>query len=151
MKYLIDKETKILQYGVAVDNFEFNQEVYELIETDLQPINIVNKWQNNVWIESATEEEIAEANKAKVPKSVKSIAFLIALEFIGITKDAVLSFIETLPSPNNIIVKHSFERATFFERSSPFIPMVGQAFNKTDAELENVFFTAREIEKQLNL
>ena len=108
-------------------------------------------WNGESYIEGATPEQIAEFNKPKVPDSVKSIAFMSALELIGITNIMVLQFIETLPPPMNIFVKHSFERATFFERNSPFIPMVGQAFNKTDVELDNVFITAREIEKQLNL
>lgn len=149
MKYILSKSTDILKFAILVDYTQTDDEV--VISTDEKPTFFINKWNGEKWVENATLEQIADFNKPKVPDSVKSIAFMSALELIGITNTMVLQFIETLTPPMNIFVKHSFERATFFERQSPFIPMVGQAFNKTDAELDNVFITAREIEKQLNL
>lgn len=63
MKYLIEKHTKRLHCGIAVENFIFDTEKFDLIETDIEPTFIDNKWNGKKWIDISTPEQIAEFNK----------------------------------------------------------------------------------------
>jgi hypothetical protein len=65
MKYLIEKSGK-LHSGIAVESVDFDSEKYDLIETEIEPKFIVNRWNGNNWEEIATEEEIASFNSQPV-------------------------------------------------------------------------------------
>jgi hypothetical protein len=151
--YLVEKNTgKVCNaIEIPIEEFQFNTETHKIVSTNSVPSFYINKWNGSAFEEMATPEEIAQFTKVPVPESVHAIAFMCALELIGITEAMVDAFIETLEFPNNIIVKNSFKRATKFHRDSPFIPLVGMAFQKTDPELDDVFINAGQISLQLNL
>ena len=93
-----------------------------------------------------TKEElpIIEAEEL-VPAEVTAIQFLTQLELEGITQDAILQVISTLESPNNIMARVSFLRATSFDRDSPLISLVGAAFEKTELQLDQIFINANNL------
>lgn len=89
-----------------------------------------------------TEEEIAEKNKVVVPESVNNIQFITQLAFEGITESQVLAVIDTLTEPNKTVARVSYFRAVRFFRNNPLMQLVGQAFNKTEAQMDDIFINA---------
>lgn len=145
MKYIINKNSNILIYAVAVENHNFNEENFELIETDELPIHTINVWTGNGWEETATEEEIQEANKVKVPEIVTAIQFLTQLNLEGISEDMILGVINTLGEPLRTKALISFKRATLFERNNAIISLLAMGFNKTEVQLDEIFTNASNI------
>ena len=92
MKFLINKVSKKYICLVTRDNYIFNIELYEIIETDLFINNnfLVNKWNGSEWIEGATPEEIAEQELEK-QKILKQQQYEELLE----TDWYVVRFVET--------------------------------------------------------
>lgn len=102
-------------------------------------------WNGSEWIEGATPEEIAEANKSIVPEKVTAIQFIAQLSFEGISEQNIMAVIDTLNEPDRTVAKVSYNRAVYFERANPFISLIGQAFNKSESDLDDIFINASKI------
>lgn len=96
-------------------------------------------WNGSIWIDSRGENYIS------VPQSVTAIQFLSQLELQGITEANIFAIINNLPSPNNIVAKNSYLRATSFDRSNPLLAIVGISYGMTDAELDKLFINASKL------
>lgn len=87
-----------------------------------------------------TPEEIAEANKAKVPEKVKKAAFKLALIKAGISTSNVSDFIYSMPaslSKDKIIVL--WEDTEEFYRNDPVLNDVAPLFNISQDQLDQIF------------
>jgi succinylarginine dihydrolase len=100
------------------------------------------KFDNGIWIDIRTIEEL---NNIIVPEQVTAIQFIAQLSFEGINEQMILQVIEALPEPTKTIASASFKRAVFFERNSPFIPLIAQVFSKTKEQIDDIFIKANQL------
>lgn len=148
----------ISTYNLITGFFEGNYPINELPENcafateNYQLQFIVGKWNESEWIEGATQEEIDVYNKSLVPDKVSAIQFFTQLEFIGITQQMIIDTIEylfsqgTLTEQQKILALISVMKAVYFERNNMFISLIGQAFNKTEEDLDTIFINASNIQ-----
>ena len=104
-------------------------------ENFLKPI-----WNNSEWIEGATPEEIAEANKPIVPIQVKNMKFRLALIKSGIMPSSIDSVITQMPESamkENIFTLWNF--ADYLERNDASLNYMAGQFNITHEQLDNLF------------
>ena len=100
-------------------------------------------WNGSEWIEGATPEEIAEANKPIVPEVVSRRQFKIALAVLGYNENDILNGIEQLPEPNKTIARISYIESLTFERYSSDLIFVATNFlGLTNEQIDEVFLTA---------
>ena len=97
-------------------------------------------WNGTEFIESATPEEIAEANKPKVPIQVKNMKFRLALIKSGIMPSSIDSVITQMPEgamKENIFTLWNF--ADYLERNDASLNYMAGQFNITHEQLDNLF------------
>jgi hypothetical protein len=70
IKYLIHKNSKILICEITKENYQYNSDLYEIIETNSIPNFFKSKWNGTEWIESATPEEIAQLQTANLTNRI---------------------------------------------------------------------------------
>ena len=103
--------------------------------------NFINPfWNGSEWIESATPEEIAEANKPKVPIQVKNMKFRLALIKSGIMPSSIDTSITQMPEgamKENIFTLWNF--ADYLERNDVSLNYMAGQFNITHEQLDNLF------------
>ena len=88
----------------------------------------------------ATPEEIAEANKPKVPIQVKNMKFRLALIKSGIMPSSIDSVITQMPEgamKENIFTLWNF--ADYLERNDEILNYMAGQFNITHEQLDNIF------------
>ena len=88
----------------------------------------------------ATLEEIAEANKPKVPIQVKNMKFRLALIKSGIMPSSIDSVITQMPEgamKENIFTLWNF--ADYLERNDASLNYMAGQFNITHEQLDNLF------------
>ena len=97
-------------------------------------------WNGSEWIEGATPEEIAEANKPKVPIQVKNMKFRLALIKSGIMPSSIDTAINQMPEgamKENIFTLWNF--ADYLERNDVSLNYMAGQFNITHEQLDNLF------------
>jgi len=100
-------------------------------------------WNGYEWIESATQEEIEEANKPIIPELVSRRQFKIALAVLGYNEENILNGINQLPEPNRTIARISYTESGTFERSAQDLIFVAKTFlSMNDEQIDQVFLTA---------
>ena len=90
-----------------------------------------------------TPEEIAEANKPKVPIQVKNMKFRLALIKSGIMPSSIDSLITQMPEgamKENIFTLWNF--ADYLERNDVSLNYMAGQFNITHEQLDNLFILA---------
>ena len=90
-----------------------------------------------------TTEEIAEANKPKVPIQVKNMKFRLALIKSGIMPSSIDSFITQMPEgamKENTFTLWNF--ADYLERNDESLNYMAGQFNITHEQLDNLFILA---------
>lgn len=100
-------------------------------------------WNGSDWIEGATPEEIAEANKPKVPIQVKNMKFRLALIKSGIMPSSIDTAITQMPEgamKENIFTLWNF--ADYLERNDASLNYMASQFNITHEQLDNLFILA---------
>lgn len=103
----------------------------------IKPFLVLN---NNSFIEGATPEEIAEANKPKVPIQVKNMKFRLALIKSGIMPSSIDSVITQMPEgamKENIFTLWNF--ADYLERNDASLNYMAGQFNISQEQLDNLF------------
>ena len=88
----------------------------------------------------ATDEEIAEANKLKVPIQIKNMKFRLALIKSGIMPSSIDSVITQMPEgamKENIFTLWNF--ADYLERNDASLNYMAGQFNITHEQLDNLF------------
>jgi len=100
-------------------------------------------WNGSEWVESATQQEIEEANKPTIPEVVTRRQFKIALAVLGYNEENILNGINQLPEPNKTIARISYTESGTFERNSDDLNFVAKTFlSLTDEQIDEVFLTA---------
>ena len=97
-------------------------------------------WNGTDFIEGATPEEIAEANKPIVPIQVKNMKFRLALIKSGIMPSSIDSLITQMPEgamKENIFTLWNF--ADYLERNDVSLNYMAGQFNITHEQLDNLF------------
>ena len=97
-------------------------------------------WNGTTFMEGATPEEIAEANKRKVPIQVKNMKFRLALIKSGIMPSSIDSLITQMPEgamKENIFTLWNF--ADYLERNDVSLNYMAGQFNITHEQLDNLF------------
>ena len=100
-------------------------------------------WNGTTFMEGATPEEIAEANKPKVPIQVKNMKFRLALIKSGIMPSSIDSLITQMPEgamKENIFTLWNF--ADYLERNDVSLNYMAGQFNITHEQLDNLFILA---------
>ena len=101
---------------------------------------IVPFFNGTEWIEGATPEEIAEANKPIVPIQVKNMKFRLALIKSGIMPSSIDTVITQMPEgamKENIFTLWNF--ADYLERNDEGLNYMAGQFNITHEQLDNLF------------
>ena len=97
-------------------------------------------WNGTTFMEGATPEEIAEANKPKVPIQVKNMKFRLALIKSGIMPSSIDSVITQMPEgamKENIFTLWNF--ADYLERIDASLNYMAGQFNISQEQLDNLF------------
>ena len=97
-------------------------------------------WNGTTFIEGATPEEIAEANKPIVPIQIKNMKFRLALIKSGIMPSSIDSVITQMPEgamKENIFTLWNF--ADYLERNDASLNYMAGQFNITHEQLDNLF------------
>ena len=128
--YLFDDNNKFLTTNYYDAKPHNSTEVAPMVATEYA------EWNSTTWIDSRGD------NYTPVPQSVTAIQFLTQMEIQGINEDSILSIINSLPSPNNILAKNSFFRASNFERSNPLLAIVANNLGLTEVQIDELFINA---------
>ena len=127
-----------------LNNFINGALVSEWILADEYSENFVSPiWNGTEFIEGATPEEIAEANKPKVPIQVKNMKFRLALIKSGIMPSSIDTAINQMPEgamKENIFTLWNF--ADYLERNDMSLNYMAGQFNITHEQLDNLFILA---------
>lgn len=89
--------------------------------------------------EGATPEEIAEANRAKVPESISQMKLRKQLILSGISIASIDALIQTLPQPNRDLIYTMWEYAVVFDRSNPELNAMAEMLNISQEQLDEIF------------
>ena len=96
-------------------------------------------WNDTEWIEGATPEEIAKANRAKVPESISQMKLRKQLILSGISIASIDALIQTLPQPNRDLIYTMWEYAVVFDRSNPELNAMAEMLNISQEQLDEIF------------
>jgi hypothetical protein len=131
--YLFDAQKKYIStnyYEIQPNN---SVEIAPMVATEYA------EWNGSAWVDTRGD------NYIPVPQSVSSIQFLSQLELQGITEANILDIINDLQSPDNIIARNSYLRASSFERNNPLLIIIGMNFGMTATELDQLFINASKL------
>lgn len=135
IKYLIHKDSKFFICQITKENYQYNSDLYEIIETDSIPDFFKSKWNGTEFIEGATPEEIAEEQsriiqnkiseyRAKIYESTEKLldsskARALGKVGQGLTRNQLdaleIFYIKKYNVSNNYIADESILDASIFE------------------------------------
>lgn len=103
-------------------------------------------WNGNEWIENATPEEIAEANKQTVPNEVTRLQFLMALNLIGVKEQNIYDFVEMIEDEDTkYLAKLQLKNCLTFNRNNEMLNNMAPAFGLSQEQLDELFINANNI------
>lgn len=121
-----------------VDGFNYAEMIYD--KNFIKPI-----WNGTDWIEGATPEEIAEANRAKVPESISQMKLRKQLILSGISIASIDTLIQQLPQPNRDLIYTMWEYAVVFDRSNPELNAMAEMLGITQEKLDEIFINGNKL------
>lgn len=139
MVTVINKQSGKVLFAIA--NFEDTDTEIAIDEilTEFFLVPYFNQ-ESREFYEGATEQEIAEYQKALVPQVLTRRQFKLALAVLGKTESDILNGINQLSEPTKTIALISYTEAGTFERTNPELIFVGKTFlQMTDEEIDNIF------------
>jgi hypothetical protein len=119
---------------------EVSEDLRGFINSLIKPM-----WNGSEVYESATAEEIAEANKPILPSQARSMNLRLVLIQNGISIQDVYDAIASLPSPHNALGYQMFEYATHYDRNNAMINTLAQLMNISQEQLDNFFIQAENL------
>jgi hypothetical protein len=138
MKHIIDIEGYYVGFGGP--NTQLQQGQTEV--PFAPPLDMIKaRWVNNEWIESATEEEIAEAN---TPLEVALWKVRAVLTVMGLEVN-VTQALSNLPEPNRTAALAIWDRGNTVDRYSPTVMFLQNVLGLTDFQVNNIFIEADKI------
>ena len=101
-------------------------------------------WNGSEFIEGATPEEIAEANKPKVPEEISAMRLMLQLFDMGITDQDIFDDIDSIPevmfsTADKEKAKIMYKTATTFERVSGELNFVATMEGLTQEQVDEIF------------
>jgi hypothetical protein len=95
--------------------------------------------------EGATPEEIAKANKPKVPVSISQMKLRKQLILSGISISSIDTLIHQLPQPNKDLIYTMWEYAVVFDRINPELNAMAEMLGITQEQLDDIFIKGNEL------
>ena len=107
-------------------------------------------WNGSEWIEGATPEEIAEANKPKVPESISAMRLKLQLFDMGITDQDIFDDIDSIPEVMFSFAakekaKIMYKTATTFERTNGELNFVATMKGLTQEQVDEIFINGNQL------
>ena len=101
-------------------------------------------WNGSEFIEGATPEEIAEANKPKVPEEISAMRLKLQLFDMGITDQDIFDDIDSIPDSMFSIAekekaKIKYKTAVTFERTNGELNFVATMEGLTQEQVDEIF------------
>jgi len=135
------------------DNFVLNAQYFEVGQ---QPTNAVDElvtenfikpkfdFTNRIYFESATAEEIEEANKPIVPENISAMRLKLQLFDLGITDQDIFDSIDSIPDnifslPDKEKAKIKYKTSTIFDRNNEELNLVATMKGLSQEDLDNIF------------
>jgi hypothetical protein len=137
MKYIIDINGYFVGFGGSKTELQEGQS-----QVPFPPNNnfIKPKWDNDKWIEGATEEEIEEYKKSLIPPTISQMNLRLQLIAENISIASVYDTIEQIP---DAIIKETiytkWEYALIFERADQTLNQMAQMLNVSQEQLDRIF------------
>lgn len=123
---------------------ELSQQDYSFLES-----LIIKKRIGNQWIEGATPEEIAEANKPKVPCSISRMRLKLELFERNITVEDIVDTITSIPSSvfseaekQKALIK--FQEATSYDRYNADLNLIATLMGLSQEDLDEIFINGNQ-------
>ena len=150
MIYRLDENNNLI--CGYVENYPHFQEDWNIIETDLLPNDSfhIKHWNGSEWIEGATPEEIAEANKPIVPQTISAMRLKLQLFDMGITDDDIFEDIDSIPEVMFSTVekekaKIMYKTATSFERTDGKLNLVATMEGLSQEQVDTIFINGNKL------
>jgi len=144
MKSIIDKNTGELICCTAIEiEVTENQVLIDKVPTENFVKAFLN-FANNEFYEGASQEEINESNKLKVPFEVPLWAMRTVLKQSGLFQ-VIIDVIETLEEPTRTIALDFLEYGNFVERKSNTVIMIQSISQMTDEQVDQLFIEANKL------
>lgn len=135
--YVISELTgKIYLNGIEIPLDDSTQE----FQTYLSDKDVVG-----VQFVESTPEEIAEANKPKVPESISQMKLRKQLILSGISIASIDDLIQQLPQPNRDLIYTMWEYAVVFDRINPELNAMAQMLNISQEQLDDIFINGNKL------
>ena len=101
-------------------------------------------WNGSEWIESATPEGIAEANKPKVPEEISAMRLKLQLFDMGITDQDIFDDIDSIPDTmfsfaDKEKAKIKYKTAVTFQRTNAELNFVATMEGLTQEQVDEIF------------
>lgn len=128
---------KLLTFGffpIVVE--EYNSTTLKLVSTfyELHPKSVIRK---------AVTEPRGEVVRKKIIPDVTPRQMRLKLLSMGITSAMIEAAINTLPNKDAAMI--AWEYSTAFQRTNPFVLMIGHMLNFSDEQLDQVWLEAKEL------
>lgn len=125
-----------------VDGFNYAEMIYD--KNFIKPI-----WNGTKWIEGATPEEIAEANKPIVPQKISAMRLKLQLFDMEITDQDIFEDIDSIPevmfsTADKEKAKIMYKTATSFERTDGKLNLVATMEGLTQEQVDTIFINGNQ-------
>ena len=137
MKYIIDINGYFVGFGGSKTELQEGQS-----QVPFPPNNnfIKPKWDNDKWIEGATEEEIEEYQKSLIPPTISQMNLRLQLIAENISIASVYDTIEQIPDAiTKETIYTKWEYALIFERADQTLNQMAQMLNVSQEQLDRIF------------
>ena len=137
MKYIIDINGYFVGFGGSKTELQEGQS-----QVPFPPNNnfIKPKWDNDKWIEGATEEEIEEYKKSLIPPTISQMNLRLQLIVENISIASVYDTIEQIPDATiKETIYTKWEYALIFERADQTLNQMAQMLNVSQEQLDRIF------------
>ena len=103
-------------------------------------------WNGTEFIESATPEEIAEANKLIVPQTISQLNFRIQLIEEDISIDSIYNAINSIADDKlRLIVLNKFDKAVYFNRNDETLNYMASQLGISQDKLDEIFINGNQL------
>jgi hypothetical protein len=139
-KYLIIKASGKLLFEIATLDVDFTSSTEHIIETSIVPAFYLNKWNGATWIEMATELQIIQFEKDKIPQNISKMNLRIQLILQNINLSSITEIISMMPDAvERNIVFQKWESAVYFERDNATLNQMATLLGITSKQLDTIF------------
>lgn len=92
-----------------------------------------------------TSEEVTEDQSVDIPQVVTPRQMRVALIMSGISIASIEAMIDSLPEPDQSVVRTTWEYSTTFERQNPILNSMVGNLNLTQDDVDNLFILAESL------